>query len=389
MGLTVGVVGLGRIGAFHADTLDAMPGVDTLLVTDPNPAAVDSAITRLGSAQAVSDTAALLRADIDALVIASATPTHADLIERGVAAGVPTFCEKPIALSLTDSVELARRLGDPPVPVQVGYNRRFDPAMSAARAAVAAGDLGFVTTARSTTLDPAPPPPEYIAASGGIFRDCAVHDFDVLRWVLDDDVIAVHAVGGNQGDPHFAHVGDVDTASILLTFATGTIGVVSVTRYNGRGYDCRLELHGSTDSVAAGWTADTPIRNLESTETFPDDRPFTFFMDRFAAAYRAELDAFRALAETYHAGTSTAGQPISPCTVADAIEVALVAEAATRSAATGRPVRIDEVRPDGVPAPARTTTPTHDGTDTAPGPAGGPARQSPTTIRRTTARTTR
>lgn len=337
MGLTIGVIGLGRIGAFHADTVAALPGVDELVVTDAVPAAVDATLDRLESARPAADTDELLASGVDAVVIASATPTHAELIEKAVAAGIPTLCEKPIALSVADSAEVVRRVGDSGVPVRIGYNRRFDPAMAAARAAVVSGDLGFITTVRSTTLDPAPPPTGYIAASGGIFRDCAVHDFDTVRWLLGDEVVEVYATGGNQGDPIFADVGDVDTASVLLTFASGTIGVVSVTRYNGRGYDCRLEAHGSTDSVVAGWDDGTPVRNLQADSTFPTGAPHRFFMDRFAAAYRAELGAF--------CDEVLGTQPQNDlCTAQDALEVALIAEAATQSIALRRPVHIDEVR---------------------------------------------
>lgn len=344
MGVTLGIIGLGRIGGFHADTLAGLPEVDALVVTDPVPAAVDSAVTRLSGAgvavHAVADADTLLAAGIDGVVIASATPTHAELIEKAVAAGIATFCEKPIALSVHDSAAVVGRVEQTGVPVQIGYNRRFDPAMAAARAAVESGELGFVTTVRSTTLDPAPPPQAYIAASGGIFRDCAVHDFDTVRWVLDDDVVEVYATGSNQGDRHFAAVGDVDSASVLLTFASGAIGVVSVTRYNGRGYDCRLEVHGSDDSVAAGWDSGSPVRNTAPGCTFPDAVPHSFFMDRFADAYRAELTAFCALVGRYRAGVDV----VSPCSARDALEVALIAEAATRSRAEHRPVPIDEVR---------------------------------------------
>ncbi len=345
MGLTLGIIGLGRIGGFHADTVAALPDVDGLVITDPFPAAVDTALDRLRatgltSVTTADDADALVRAGVDGVVVASATPTHAALIEKAVLAGLPTFCEKPIALSAAESARVVGIVEHTGVPVQIGYNRRFDPAMSAARRAVAAGELGFVTTVRSTTLDPAPPPQSYIAASGGIFGDCAVHDFDTVRWVLDDDVVEVYATGANQGDPHFTDVGDVDTASVLLTFASGAIGVVSVTRYNGRGYDCRLEVHGSDDAVVAGWDRGSPVRNTDPDNAFPDGDPHSFFMDRFAAAYRAELTAFCDLIGAYRAG-----EPVkSPCTARDALEVALIAEAATRSHKQHRPVAISELR---------------------------------------------
>ncbi|MFW0792293.1 Gfo/Idh/MocA family oxidoreductase [Gordonia sp. CPCC 205515] len=342
MGLTIGLVGLGRIGSFHASTLTALPDVDALVATDANPAAVDTTTARFPTVRAAPDADAVLASGVDAVVIASATPTHAELIEKAVAAGVPVFCEKPIALSVADSAEVVRRIGGSDVPVQIGYNRRFDPAMAAARAAVASGELGFITTVRSTTLDPAPPPPDYIAASGGIFRDCAVHDFDAVRWVLGDEVVEVYAAGGNQGDPIFTEVGDLDSASVLLTFASGTVGVVSVTRYNGRGYDCRLEVHGSTDSAVAGWDDGTPVRNMQPGIAFPTGTPHGFFMDRFADAYRAELTAFCDM---------VTHRTASPCTAQDALEVAFIAEAATRSAATGTPVRIEQIRAETSSAP--------------------------------------
>ncbi|MEE3850950.1 Gfo/Idh/MocA family oxidoreductase [Gordonia sp. LSe1-13] len=344
MGLTVGVIGLGRIGGFHADTLTALPMVDEIVVTDANPAAIAATTDRLASARAASDADAMLNAGVDAVVIASATPTHAALIDKAVTAGVPTLCEKPIALSVSDSAAVVARVGDADVPVTIGYNRRFDPAMAAARSAVAGGELGFITTVRSTTLDPAPPPAEYIAASGGIFRDCAVHDFDTVRWLLADEVVEVYAMGSNQGDPFFADVGDVDSASVLLRFAGGSTGVVSVSRYNARGYDCRLEVHGSKDSVVAGWDPGTPVRNLQPDCGFPASAPHGFFMDRFAAAYRAELAAFCATTIDPTPTTSSA------CTVHDALEVALIAEAATRSVATHRPVTVDEIRDALVPS---------------------------------------
>ena len=148
------------------------------------------------------------------------------------------------------------RLADSTVPVQIGYNRRFDPAYVAAYDAVRAGELGRLTTVRSTTMDPAPPPAAYVAASGGIFRDCSVHDFDIVRWIVGREVVEVYATGTDHGEAMFAEAGDVATAQTLLTFDDGTLGVVSNTRYNGRGYDCRLELHGSADTVVAGWDAE-------------------------------------------------------------------------------------------------------------------------------------
>ena len=159
------------------------------------------------------------------------------------------------------------------MPVQIGYPRRFDPAYVAARAAVDDGELGWVHTVRSTTLDPAPAPRGYIEVSGGIFRDCSVHDFDTVRWVTGREVVEVYATGSARGDDFFAEFGDVATAQTLLTFDDGATAVVSNTRYNARGYDVRLELHGTDDSVAAGWSDTTPLRNLEPGSSWPAGSP--------------------------------------------------------------------------------------------------------------------
>lgn len=334
MGVTVGVIGLGRIGAFHSETLSTLPGVDGLVVTDERPTVTESVATKLG-ATAVQNTAAMLASGVDGVVVAAATPAHAALVLACVDAGIPVFCEKPIAATPAESLAVVAGIESSGVEVQIGYNRRFAPAFAAAKNAAASGDLGWLHTVRSTTLDPAPPPLEYVAVSGGIFRDCSVHDFDIVRWIVGHEVTEVYAAGSNQGDPRFTEYGDVDTATTTLTFENGTIGVVSNTRYNARGYDCRLEVHGSDDAVVAGWDEQVPVRNLEAGTTFPNGTPHAFFMDRFSSAYQVELSAFVDV---------IAGRIPSPCTPRDALEVAYIAEAATLSMHQHRPVRIDEVR---------------------------------------------
>ena len=334
MGVTVGVIGLGRIGAFHSETLSTLPGVDGLVVTDERPTVTESVATKLG-ATAVENAAAMLASGVDGVVVAAATPAHAALVLACVDAGIPVFCEKPIAATPAESLAVVAGIEPSGVEVQIGYNRRFAPAFAAAKNAAASGDLGWLHTVRSTTLDPAPPPLEYVAVSGGIFRDCSVHDFDIVRWIVGHEVTEVYAAGSNQGDPKFTEYGDVDTATTTLTFENGTIGVVSNTRYNARGYDCRLEVHGSDDAVVAGWDEQVPVRNLEAGTTFPNGTPHAFFMDRFSSAYQVELSAFVDV---------IAGRIPSPCTPRDALEVAYIAEAASLSMHQHRPVRIDEVR---------------------------------------------
>jgi myo-inositol 2-dehydrogenase/D-chiro-inositol 1-dehydrogenase len=272
---------------------------------------------------------------VDGVVVAAATPAHAELTLVAVELGLPTFCEKPIASTAAASARVAETISRSGVPVQVGYQRRFDAAFAAAKRAVDDGSLGALHTVRSTTMDPAPPPMDYIKSSGGIFRDCAVHDFDVLRWITGQQAVEVYATGSVQGDPRFAEVGDVDTAAVVVTFEGGTLGVVSAARYNARGYDCRLEVHGFHDTVVAGWDQGVPVRNVDPDNNFPEGPAHNFFMDRFTEAFRAELSAFVDVVN---------GEATPACTVADAVEVAWLAEAATESLQRGVPVSIKEVR---------------------------------------------
>jgi myo-inositol 2-dehydrogenase / D-chiro-inositol 1-dehydrogenase len=332
--MRLGLIGLGRIGAFHARTLADLPGVDSLVVTDAVPALTQEVAERVGARPADS-VAELLSAGVDGVLVAAATDTHPDLVLAAIDAGLPVFCEKPLARAVGDAAAVARQVQESGVPVQVGYPRRFDPAFLAARAAVEGGELGGLHTVRSTTLDPAPPPAAYLAGSGGIFRDCAVHDFDAVRWVTGREVVEVYATGSDRGDPLFADIGDVHTAAAILTLDDGTLGIVSSSRGNPRGYDVRLELHGTADSAAAGLDDGLPLRSLEPGVTFPAGPPHRFFMDRLATAFRAELAAFTEV---------VAGTRASPCTAADAVEIAYIAEAAALSLSEHRPVRVEELR---------------------------------------------
>ena len=332
--MRLGIIGLGRIGAFHAKTLTDLANVDSLVAYDPAQAAVDAAVERLGVEPADSP-AALMRAGVDGVVIAAATDVHPELILAALDAGLPTFCEKPVAADPREGMEILARTEQAGIPVQIGYPRRFDAAFVTAKEAVDSGALGTVHSVRSTTLDPAPPPDEYVRRSGGIFRDCSVHDFDAVRFVTGQEVVEVYATGSNSFAPIFAENDDVDTAATILTLSSGALAVVSNSRYNARGYDVRLELHGSKDSVAAGIEDRWPIRSTEPGATFPGGTPHSFFMDRFADAFRAELTAFTEV---------VAGTRPSPCTVADGVEVGWIAEAAALSLKHHRPVLMEDVR---------------------------------------------
>ncbi|MFF7284669.1 Gfo/Idh/MocA family protein [Streptomyces griseorubiginosus] len=332
--MRIGILGLGRIGAFHAETLSGLDAVESLVLTDPFAEAAKSAAERFGG-EVVDSPEALLAAGVDGIVLAAATDAHPGLILAGVEAGIPVFCEKPVAKHMSEGVEVLRAVEGSEVPIQIGYNRRFDTGFVNARAAVQSGELGKLHTVRSTTLDPAPPPAAYVAASGGIFRDCSVHDFDIIRWVTGREVVEVYAVGGNRGAEYIKEAGDADTTGAILTLDDGTIAVVSNSRHNARGYDVRMEIHGFQDSIAVGLEDKLPLRSVEPGVTFPAGTPHDFFMDRFTAAYRAELTAFTEV---------VAGTRPSPCTIADALEAGWIAEACTLSLHEHRPVTIAEVR---------------------------------------------
>ncbi|MCW2886140.1 MAG: dehydrogenase, partial [Streptosporangiaceae bacterium] len=214
--MRIGLVGAGRIGARHATALSELPRVETLVVADTQTGRARELAARVG-VEAVDTVAELFAAGLDGLVVAAATDAHAELVIRGVTAGLPVFCEKPLAPDISGTFQVVRTVNSTGVPVQVGFQRRFDAGHVAAREAVESGRLGWLHTVRSCTLDPAPPPREYIPVSGGLFRDCAVHDFDAVRFVTGREVVQAVAAGANRGDEIFRECDDVDTATAVLT----------------------------------------------------------------------------------------------------------------------------------------------------------------------------
>jgi myo-inositol 2-dehydrogenase / D-chiro-inositol 1-dehydrogenase len=302
-----------------------------LALTDAEPDRGRAVAARTG-AQMIPSVAALLDSDLDGLLIATGTATHPELIRAAVGAGIPVFCEKPVALSVAESLPLLEEIRSLHGVVQIGHQRRFDPGYREARRAYRAGELGWIHSLRAVTCDASPPPVEFLAGSGGLFRDCSVHDFDILRWITGRDIIEVYARGSNRGDPAIGAVGDVDTGLALVTFDDGTLGAVSASRYNGAGHDVRLELQGSAGSLMVGLDERSALRSAEPGVSFPDGAAHATFADRFAQAYRLELLAFVDL---------VAGRSANPCPPEEAISASLVADAAQESLATGTPVRVD------------------------------------------------
>lgn len=330
--LRIGILGVGRIGLGHARTLLSQPGVGGLVVAD-----VDFERAAQAAAE-LNGTACDLESifdQVDAVVIATPTSTHADLLVRAVQAGVPAFCEKPVALDVatTRNVLLAVTAGN--APVQIGFQRRFDAGYRAAREAAIAGELGELRRAHLLTCDPTPPAEQFVPTSGGIFKDCAIHDVDALRWVTGAEVVEVFAYGVARGEDYFDRYGDSTEAVAVMKLDDGGIATLQLSRYNGQGYDVRMELAGTKGTLAVGLDPHAALRSAEPGVTFPEDEPYSWFYPRFQDAYSAELAAFVDVAK---------GTTESPATVADALEALYVCEALARSRAEGRPVPVAEIR---------------------------------------------
>jgi myo-inositol 2-dehydrogenase/D-chiro-inositol 1-dehydrogenase len=299
----VALLGRGTMGTFHTETLSS-EGVEVLAWD------VDPSRRIAGSLEAALDAA-------DAVVIATPAATHAELLRRCIERGLPAFCEKPLALDLSEAASLTELVETTGATVQVGFQRRFDAAFAALRGRYAAGELGAARTFAMATFDRVPPPPAYIPTSGGLFRDMHIHDFDLVRWLLADEVEEVHAFGAVLVDGVFAEHGDVDSSVIALRMRRGALGVLTGARANPAGYTARLDVYGSLDSAS--------VR---------EERPHQGFLDRYPDAYRAEIRAFLGAAR---------GEAPSACTARDGLEALRVAEAATRSVAEERPIRLEEV----------------------------------------------
>ncbi|CAM5536976.1 Gfo/Idh/MocA family protein [Streptomyces abikoensis] len=330
--MRIGVVGAGRIGAHHAAVLAALDGVECVVVADADHARAAALAARIG-ARAAPSPEAVFDGRVDAVVIAATTAAHPGLIARAARAGLPAFCEKPVALDVPGTLRALRETDAAGTLLQLGFQRRFDAGFRAARAALRAGRLGRVHTIRAVTSDPAPPPAAFLAQSGGLFRDCLVHDFDAVRWLTGREVTEVYARGaaGGASAALFEEAGDVETAAALLTLDDGTLVTATATRCNGAGYDVRTELSGELDQWVVGLDARTPATSAEPSGPPPPARPWSGFLERFADAYRAELAAFLLAAR---------GEAPNPCPGREGLHALLVAEACETSRRENRPVRV-------------------------------------------------
>ena len=330
--MRIGLAGAGRIGAFHASTLAGLEDVEQIVITDAVRTVASELADRNGY-EFASDLDDLL-SRVDGLVVTAPTSVHAATVRAAVAAKVPTFCEKPVAATLEDTLDLVDLVDDAEVPVHVGFQRRFDAGYRRAREAVVSGELGFIHTVRANTHDQSPPPAAYIPTSGGLFRDCSIHDIDILRFVTGREVSTVYAVGANKGADFFTEGGDIDTGAAVLTLDDDTLVVLSATRYNGGGHDVRMEVMGSEGTIGVGYDDSLALSTAEEGVDYPRGPRKWSFMERFLPAYRRELTAFCDV---------VAGRADSPCTVRDGLEAFRVAEACELSRASGRPVAMSEI----------------------------------------------
>jgi len=332
MTVRFGLLGAGRIGKVHARAVTGDPGATLVAVADAMPQAAEAIAGQYGCAVRPVD-AILAAADIDAVVICTPTDTHADLIERAARAGKAVFCEKPIDLSLDRVKACLKVVRETKATLMVGFNRRFDPHFRAVRAEIDKGTIGAVEMVTITSRDPGPPPMDYIGRSGGIFRDMTIHDFDMARFLLGEEVATVTATASVLVDPAIGKAGDFDSVNVILTTAAGRQCVITNSRRATYGYDQRIEVHGSKGAVSA--ENQRPV-SIEVATAAGYTRPplHDFFMTRYTEAYAAEIAAFIA-ALSGRGAASPSGE--------DGLAALLLADCAVKSVQEGRTVKVAEL----------------------------------------------
>ena len=325
--LKIALVGAGRIGRIHAANAVAHPALTLSHVVEPMADAA-RAVARETGAEVASLDAVLADPSVAGMIIASATDTHLDYCLRAHAAGKAIFCEKPLDLDLAPARAAAGQLAD--ARLFLGFNRRFDPNFQALKARLADGSVGDLETLQITSNDPGPPPIAYVKVSGGLFKDMAIHDFDMARWLLAEDVAEVFAWGSCLVDPAIGAAGDVDTARTLLKTASGRLCVIANSRRSGFGYDQRIEAYGSAGMVRADNVTESTVA-VWTEGGARADRFQNFFLERYRHAYRQEMAHFAEV---------LAGEAEPSVGYADGVAALALAEAAAESVRTGRPVSL-------------------------------------------------
>ncbi|MGI9393234.1 MAG: inositol 2-dehydrogenase [Boseongicola sp.] len=332
MPLNIAVLGAGRIGQVHAAAVASVPDANLVAVSDPDSAAAESLRDRFGAEiKSIADIHD--SADIDAVIICTPTDTHADLIDLFARAGKAVFCEKPIDLDVARVRASLEVVNETSATLMVGFNRRFDPDFNELKAAIDGGLVGDVEMVTITSRDPGPPSYGYIERSGGIFRDMTIHDFDVARWLLDEEIESVFAAGSVLVDTGIGARGDFDSVNVIMKTPSGRQAVITNSRRAVYGYDQRIEVHGSAGAISA---QNQHEARIELADAHGYHRPplMNFFMNRYEAAYAAEIAAF------VHAAVSKT-QP--PTTGDDGLMALVLAEAAVRSTTEARAVNVAEI----------------------------------------------
>ncbi len=328
----IAVLGAGRIGKIHARNIAASPQATLVAIADPFGTAAAELAAQLSAEPSSDPLAAIERADIDAVVIGTPTDTHVDLLLHAVRHGKAVLCEKPIDLDLArvdDAVAEISRLNG---RVMLAFNRRFDPSSRELRRAIDAGDIGEVRQVIISSRDPGAPPAGYLRSSGGIFRDMTIHDFDMARWLLGEEPVEVAAIGSRVVDPALmAEVDDYDTVMVLLRTASGRQCHINNCREAVYGYDQRFEIFGSQGALFNDNLRPTTVRHWTRDTTDARQPLLNFFLDRYADAYRAEMDAFI---------DAVASHTPFPVTPHDGRQALLLADRALQSLLTGKTVAV-------------------------------------------------
>ena len=332
--MKVAILGAGRIGTVHAASIQQDPRSQLVAVCDLVAEAAD-ALARAHGVEARSLNAVFADPAIDAVLIASSTNTHSELIELGVAAGKAVFCEKPVDLDLDRAREVLEITSRHDRPVMVGFNRRFDPNFARLKQLFEAGAVGKGEMLAVTSFDPAPPPIDYIEVSGGLFRDMMIHDFDMCAFLFGmPDTVTAH--GSNLVDPAIGEAGDVDTAVVVLSYADGRLATIRNSRRAPYGYDQRVELLGAKGLLSVENETESRL-SVATQAAVTIAKPVHFFLERYMRAYAIEWSAF--------VDAVVDGRPV-PATVADGVNALVLAEAANRSLAEGRPVAVATITED-------------------------------------------
>jgi len=330
--MKVGLIGAGRIGRIHAENIvHHIPRVQIARIADVAADKVRDWAKGLGITQVTTDVRELLAdPEIEAVLVCSSTDTHADIVVAAAEKGKHMFCEKPVDLTLERARACADAVAQADVVCMIGFQRRFDPTFSALKARVEAGEIGDPEMLVITSRDPGAPPIEYIKHSGGIFKDMLIHDFDVFRWMLDDEADTLHATGSSLSDPAIAAAGDIDSTAVTIRTKRGRLCQINTARRAAYGYDQRFELLGSLGMLQAGNVRPTQVTAYSRTAV-SSDVPEAFFLERYRTAYALEIAHFFEAVQD--------GKPVRT-TVADGLKALELADAATRSWREGRIIKL-------------------------------------------------